>query len=118
VPDSQTLTDYARALLADLGSTPDEIAAALVTVGVTGWPCDTEGCAIASYLRKNGIPVVWVDPEENDTGLVGFRGQPPVVMWPALSDFGLRFDREEFPALVGEPSPLAAPSSSLPTERS
>lgn len=113
-------TERARDLLEALGPTPDAIAESLTAAGVTGWPCDSEDCVFTSYLRVNGVNPTWIDPEENDTGLIGFADTPPLMMWPALSEFGQRFDQEEWPALVGAPvqGSDAGSASPLSTDRS
>lgn len=113
------LAERSRTLLSALGATADEIAASLAATGIVGWPCDAEHCAIATYLHRNGVPVAWVDPEGDEDGFVGFSGAAPMAMWPALSEFGSRFDREEYPQLVGDPiTAVAIPTQSLPNGRS
>jgi hypothetical protein len=87
------------ALLDRLGSTPDEVAAALLAGGYRGRRDDTCECPVAQYLHASGATDATVEPDEVYLEGEGERVSPP----ESVRDFIVAFDAGHYPALVTEP---------------
>ena len=61
---TEKVIDTVRHLLAQLGSTADEVAASLRKQGITGKPGDVTADPIANYLRAHGVDSPEVDLEQ------------------------------------------------------
>lgn len=85
-----------REKLAELGGTLEEVVAALKAQGCQGHPKDSGCCPIAVFLGWGDYHI------EVDANAVTWDapGEDAFDLPPHLSDFILRFDRLEFPALI------------------
>ena len=95
------LADKLTRLLADLGDSPDAVAAFLEGQGVTGCRMQATHCPVAEYLKRaTGHRRVAVDMASvitlGERGDLGAHALTPVP----VSDFIERFDRGLFPALI------------------
>jgi hypothetical protein len=92
------------ALLVALGSTAQEVADKLVSLGIKGERKKCRTCPIAQYLISNGVPAAFA----NSVGgwfVVGVEVEVGFYYWYPLStyqiagvqDFVLAFDRGEYP---------------------
>lgn len=106
-PDGRRLVREVRRLLAGLGPTPGDVAAALQTLGVHGVPCRPECSPVAAFL----MAVVGADPDVEALGLrsdavsLSMRGyrSPLTVPFPAaVRGFVSAFDAQCYPMLLGE----------------
>jgi hypothetical protein len=108
------------ALLTGLGSTPDEVAAALRATGAQGTPKSNRTCPVALYLTA----VTGADPRVRSVTVgpcslliaVASRDLRPagrlMVQLPKpVRRFVAAFDAREYPANIREPVPSARPSS-------
>lgn len=110
-------------LLAELGSTPDEVARTLESTGVQGVPRDNRSCAVALYLSalvgsEPGIRSVAVGPCSLMITLVTPvdarpAGRLQVQLPKAVRGFVAAFDARHYPEVTRDvreaPSPVAAP---------
>jgi hypothetical protein len=95
--------DKIPGLLAALGTTADEVAESLRARGIRGKPGDSEGCALARYLRSEGLGDVRVGlnkvyqtfPSGTAVAVADFWDTP-------VHEFRMQFDRHEHPDLVGD----------------
>lgn len=103
MPDVTSPWPAAQRLLTDLGSTPEEIAAALTAEGVTGATNNSTDCVLAKYLRAHSVPARGIHLGF-DHGEIALNPVPGHVEWcrlpDAANDFAQRFDEGEWPALV------------------
>ena len=90
-----------NALLTGLGSTPDEIAAALAAADITGQRAEPDSCAVAKYAKSAGYPDVRVG-EKNDGSLLVEAGDTEAVIAldTPLHAFVAKFDNGGYPELV------------------
>jgi hypothetical protein len=96
-----------RALLASLGQTSDAVSATLGTAGVNGTPRDPSGCAVSRYLsvvlatEPSVVSVTtaasWVELETTARIAPKVRVRLP----RPVRRFVEAFDREQYPALLG-----------------
>lgn len=105
--DGWPLAREVRRLLAELGPTPGDVAAALQEAGVRGVPCRLERSPMAAFL----MAVVGADPavdvlelRRHAVGLSTRGGRSPVtVPFPAaVRDFLSAFDARCYPMLLAE----------------
>ncbi len=88
-----------RAALAELGSTPDEIAASLRKRNITGYPGSPEHCPLFNYLNDTrGLPVVAVS-QWFVTYETWFPGTGRYSLTEAEYGFVRGFDRGDYPGL-------------------
>jgi hypothetical protein len=83
------------ALLARLGTTPDEVAARLLDLQIQGRPGRLYECPLAAYLADHGYGDWWV----GDRHVWGPDGQRRLLP-AACADFAARFDQGAWPELV------------------
>ena len=90
-----------NALLAALGSTPDEIADTLAAADITGQRGEPYSCAVAEYVKAAGYADVRVG-EENDGSLLVQAGDTEAVIAldTPLHAFVAKFDNGGYPELV------------------
>ena len=107
--NEQLLKGHIRALLDDLGSTPEDVAASLGRAGVKGNRSDATGCPVAAYLHA----VTGADPQVRLLGVTTRRVlinsrrhwwslHPRVGLPGGVRTFVRRFDLGEFSELVAE----------------
>jgi hypothetical protein len=106
-------------LLMALGTTPDEVAAALVTAGALGVPGSNHGCAVARYVSATmgadprirsvlvGRCAVVVDLTSSPSRQLA--GRLAVPLPPAVRRFVEEFDRGARPELDGTSGVRAGP---------
>lgn len=123
--DLRQLKRQSRALLSELGSSPDEVSESLKAAGVRGVPRSNRSCAIALYLSalmgsdprvrtvRVGHCAVLIDmakgPENRPNGRLLVQLPKPVRQFVAA------FDALEYPMVVrpcpAEPLPAAVASA-------
>lgn len=89
------------ATLAELGDTPEAIAATLAEQGHKGVRENSSCCPIAVYLT--GLGWEWVDVGHLDVHAWSDLGEEHVEPSAAVDAFISRFDLGEWPELVDEP---------------
>ena len=114
-----------RGLLAELGSTPDEVAASLQSTGIRGTPKDNRSCAVALYLSA----LVGTEPRIRSV-TVGHCSLMISLITPAdarpagrlcvqlpkpVRGFVAAFDGHQYPEVTREPP--AAPPPGVATSR-
>jgi len=93
-----------RLLLAALPDDAKSIAEFLELQGVRGARGEAASCALAVYLKRNGVPRIEVSqhhgvwPAHGNNWEVGRSWQVPLS--PACKDFVERFDDGQYPRLV------------------
>jgi hypothetical protein len=109
-------------LLAELGSTPDEVAATLETTGVQGIPRDNRSCAVALYLSA----LVGTEPRIRSvtvghcslmiTLVAPVDARPAGRLWvqlpKAVRGFVAAFDARQYPEVTREA--VVAPATVVP----
>ncbi len=108
--DLRRLKKQTNGLLAELGGSPDEVAASLRRVGVAGVPKSNRSCAIAQYLTavmggEPGVRSVVVGPCSLVIHLIGSKDGRPggrlLVQLPKpVRRFVAAFDAGQFPTMV------------------
>jgi hypothetical protein len=95
----QTTIEEIQKFLADLGDTPEAIAAKLEKEGYEGVTCDDTECVLANYLHdkfKKSFSV-------NETRIVSLKEPLEEIPFGSpVSEFIERFDNEEFPKLIAD----------------
>lgn len=89
-----------KRLMAELGDTPEAVAANLAAAGITGYRRSACDCPIAAYLEAR-VPAA--DAVGGTTVCVDPGGDLPyeeVPVPPAVAEFIRRFDGGEWPALA------------------
>lgn len=88
------------ALLAGLGSTPDEIADTLAAADITGQRAEPDSCAVAEYVKAAGYADVRVG-EGDDGSLLVQAGEAEAVIAldTPLHAFVAKFDNGDYPEL-------------------
>lgn len=84
-------------LLAQLGDTPDQIAANLTKLGIKGARQRSCACPIFNYLAKAGVPLIGVDSE-----MVAYPDSVSRdMLWlpEPVGQFVYRFDQGDYRAL-------------------
>lgn len=95
---SASLRLRVRELLADLGSNPDEVAATLRRLSITGYLRAPASCPVASYLNNHIYhELLFVTPQNvyHQENIRIIAATPH-----AVSDFMERFDAGGYPDLV------------------
>ena len=89
------------AALAAVGG-PDQIAAHLQELGITGWPVSAARCPVARYVQHQTGERITVVPSGRLTpGVYRLCGESVRRPLPAaVSEFANRFDDREYPALI------------------
>jgi hypothetical protein len=91
------------ALLVDLGSTADEVAAKLISFGIKGEREKCSTCPVAQYLFSKGVVAKINDPTWFGLGGVGIGVDSywyPLATYPQLTgvfNFIRAFDRGQYP---------------------
>ena len=114
--DLRRLKKQTNGLLAELGRSPEEVAASLGRVGIEGVPKSNRSCAVALYLMAvmGGEPVVrsvTVGPCSLVINLIGPKNDRPggrlLVQLPKpVRRFVAAFDAGHFPGMVRD-KPMA-----------
>jgi len=123
--DHRQLKKQTRALLTELGASPDQVATSLETAGVHGVPKNNRSCAIALYVtalmgadrRVRAVRVgrcsLLIDtvsaPDARPSGRLQVQLPKPVRQFVAA------FDAQSYPTIIRSPSPR--PASAVPAVR-
>ena len=88
------------ALLTGLGSTPDEIAAALAAADITGQRAEPDSCAVAEYVKAADHTDVRVGEDDDGSLLVEAGDTEAVIALDTpLHAFVTKFDNGDYPEL-------------------
>jgi len=111
--DLRQLKRQTRAVLCELGTSPDEVAASLRAAGVHGVPRDNRSCAIALYLtalmgsdpRVRGVNVGHCSLLLDTAAPPEFRphGRLLVQLPKPVRQFVAAFDARQYPTVTREP---------------
>lgn len=94
-----SITEEIRAALAELGDDADGIAAKLADLGIKGRCTHGRACPLYVYLNRRVPLVTWV----TEDSVWWSTDSHSVDLTPDQREFVSRFDRGQYPDLVGDP---------------